>query len=114
MKKPRFWAFSIGYPNFVVNKHTKTRIDEISSHVRRRYITSKGYAMEANQKPHQHATKDQARAARQRAIDFARASVGLEGFSLSPEVEAINCRFIDGKLTGEEHIAAIRAAVLHG
>ena len=70
--------------------------------------------MNANQKSHQPATKDQARAARQRAIDFARASVGLEGFTLSPEVEAINRSFIAGKLTGEEHIAAIRAAVLHG
>lgn len=68
--------------------------------------------MSAIQKPPQPATDDQARAARQKAIDFARASVGLEGFTLSPEVEAINCRFIDGELTGEEHIAAIRAVVL--
>ncbi len=65
--------------------------------------------MSAIQKPHQPATDDQERAVRQKAIDFARASVGLEGFTLSPEVEAISRR-----LTGEEHIAAIRAAVLRG
>lgn len=55
---------------------------------------------------------DQARAARQKAIDFARASVALEGFTLSPEVEAINRRYIDGELPGDEHSAAIKAAVL--
>lgn len=55
---------------------------------------------------------DQARAARQKAIDFARASVELEGFTLSPEVEAINRRYIAGELTGDEHSAAIKAAVL--
>jgi hypothetical protein len=54
------------------------------------------------------------RGRRQNAIDFARASVELEGFTLSAEVEAINQRYIDGELTGDEHIAAIRAAVLHG
>lgn len=69
--------------------------------------------MSAILKPHPPATDDQMRAVRQKAIDFARASVGLEGFTLSPEVEAINRRFIDGELTGEEHIAAIREAVLH-
>lgn len=52
------------------------------------------------------------RAARQKEIDFARASVELEGFTLSPEVEAINQRYIDGELSGDEHGAAIRAAVL--
>jgi hypothetical protein len=69
--------------------------------------------MRAIQKPHQPATDDKARAARQKAIDSARASVQLEGFTISPEGEAINRRFIDGELTGEEHIAAIRATVLH-
>jgi hypothetical protein len=68
--------------------------------------------MSATQTPHLPTTDDQARAERQKAIDFARASVELEGFTLSPEVEAINRRFIDGELTGDEHIAAIRAAVL--
>jgi hypothetical protein len=69
--------------------------------------------MSATQTPHLPTTDDQAWAARQKAIDFARASVELEGlFTLSPEVEAINRRFFDGELTGDEHVAAIRAAVL--
>lgn len=70
--------------------------------------------MNANLKPLQPATKDQARSARQKAIDFARASVELEGFILSPEVEAISRRYITGEMTGDEHVAAIRAAVLRG
>jgi hypothetical protein len=51
---------------------------------------------------------------RQKEIDSARANVELEGFTLSPEVEAINQRYIDGDITGDEHIAAIHAAVLNG
>lgn len=51
-------------------------------------------------------------ARRQAAIDFARGSVRYEGFILSPEVEDINRRFIDGELTGDEHIEAIKALVL--
>lgn len=70
--------------------------------------------MSATKTPHWPTTDDQARAARQKVIDFARASVGLEGFTLSPEVETINRRFIDGELTGGEHVAAICAAVLQG
>ena len=56
----------------------------------------------------------QERAARQREIDFARASIELEGFILTPDVEAINRRYIDGEISGDEHVAAIRAAVLNG
>jgi hypothetical protein len=70
--------------------------------------------MSTTQTPNLPTTDDQARATRQKAIDFARASVELEGFTFSSEVEAINRRFIDGELTGDEHIAAIRAAVLRG
>ncbi len=59
--------------------------------------------------------QDHGQAERQKkAIDFALASVGPEGFALPPEVEAINRQYIDGELTGDEHIAAIKAAVLHG
>ena len=47
-------------------------------------------------------------------LEFARGSVRFEGFILSPEVEQINRRFIDGELTGDQHIEAIKAAVLHG
>lgn len=70
--------------------------------------------MNAILKSHHPATDDQAQAKRQKAIDFARASVELEGFILSPEVEAISRRYIAGEITGDEHVAAIRAAVLHG
>lgn len=76
--------------------------------------SSGGRTMNAILKSHQPATDELAQANRQKAIDFARASVGLEGFTLSPEVEAINRRFIAGELTGDEHVAAIRAAVLRG
>jgi len=45
------------------------------------------------------------RAKRQRAVDFARGSVRFEKFVLGPEVEELNCRFIEGELTSEEHVA---------
>lgn len=45
------------------------------------------------------------RAKRQRAVDFARGSVRFEGFVLSPEVEELNRRFIEGELTSDEHVA---------
>ena len=54
------------------------------------------------------------RESRRAAIDYARGSVRLEGFVLSPEVEEVNRRFIAGELTGDEHIAAIKAAVSNG
>lgn len=56
----------------------------------------------------------QERARRKASIDNARASVRLEGFVLSPEIEQINQRFIDGELTRQQHIEAVKAAVLHG
>ena len=54
----------------------------------------------------------QERERRQKAIDFARASVEFEGFILSPEVEAISCRYIAGEIDGDEHGAAIRAIAI--
>lgn len=51
---------------------------------------------------------DAERARRQEAIDFARGSVRLEGFILSPAVEELNRRYIEGEITSEEHSAAIR------
>lgn len=48
------------------------------------------------------------RARRQKEIDTARASVRLEGFILSPEVEELNRRYIAGEITGDEHSEAIR------
>jgi len=48
------------------------------------------------------------RVQRQKEIDYARASVRLEGFVLSPEVEELNRRYIAGDITSDEHSAAIR------
>jgi hypothetical protein len=53
------------------------------------------------------AAEEQAR--RQEAVDFARGSVRLSGFPLSPAVEAISGRFIRGEIDSDEHIAGIRA-----
>lgn len=57
---------------------------------------------------------DEERAERRRSVAIARGSVRLEGFVLAPEIEEISRRYIDGELTGDEHVAAIRAAVLDG
>jgi hypothetical protein len=48
-------------------------------------------------------------AQRRRSVDFARGSVRLEGFTLSPEVETINRRYESGELTSDEHVEAIKA-----
>lgn len=71
--------------------------------------------MDIHPKPHRPAAQisEQERARRKASIDNARGSVRLEGVVLSQEVERINQRFIDGELTRQEHIEAIRAAVLH-
>ena len=49
------------------------------------------------------------RARRKAAIDYARGSVRLEGFVVSPEVEAMNRRYSDGEITRAELTAAILA-----
>lgn len=71
--------------------------------------------MNAFTKPHQLQPQisEQERARRQASIDNARGSVRLEGFILSPEIEEINRRFIEGELTRQEHVEAVKAAVLH-
>jgi len=46
---------------------------------------------------------------RQKAIDFARGSVRLEGFVISAEAEAIGRQFVDGEMTLPEYVAAILA-----
>ena len=51
------------------------------------------------------------RALRQEAVDYGRDSVGLEGFTLSPAVEALNARYVAGELTSDELTAAIKEAV---
>ncbi len=51
---------------------------------------------------------------RKASVAAARGSVRLEGFVLAPDIERISQRYIDGELSGDEHVAAIRAAVLNG
>jgi predicted transcriptional regulator len=47
---------------------------------------------------------DAERRRRQAAVDFAQASVGLEGFKISPEEEAHAQRYIDGDIDLEEYV----------
>ena len=49
------------------------------------------------------------RARRKAAIDYARGSVRLEGFVVSPPVEALNRRYVEGEITRAELTAAILA-----
>jgi hypothetical protein len=51
----------------------------------------------------------QERAQREEAVRFARNSVRLEGFHLSPEAEALNRGYMNGEMTGAEHTAALLA-----
>ncbi|WP_010188169.1 antitoxin VbhA family protein [Sphingomonas sp. PAMC 26605] len=46
------------------------------------------------------------------AVNFARGSVRFEGFTLSPEVEAINDRYVSGELDSDQHVEAIKALYL--
>lgn len=52
-------------------------------------------------------SKDESRR-RKEAVTFARHSVALSGFTLTPEVEQLGRRFIAGELTSDEHIQAIK------
>ncbi len=54
---------------------------------------------------------DDERHRRQKAVDYARGSVRLEGFIISPDIEALNQRYVDGELTSDELTAAIKRAV---
>ncbi len=45
---------------------------------------------------------------RTKAVEYARASVRLEGFVLDTETEELNRRYIEGEITSDEHSAAIR------
>lgn len=44
---------------------------------------------------------------RQRAVGSARVNVELSGGSLSPELDALNARYIAGDLSDREHIEAL-------
>ena len=46
-----------------------------------------------------HPILDEERAQRQRAVDFGRTSIQLSGGSLSPDMEALNARFVSGELS---------------
>ena len=52
---------------------------------------------------------EQERSRREKAVQFARNSVRLEGFILKQEAEALNRRYINGELTSAEHTAALLA-----
>ncbi|MFY2087676.1 antitoxin VbhA family protein [Achromobacter xylosoxidans] len=55
------------------------------------------------QQPHK-TISDTERSRRQSAVNYARASVGLEGFSLSEADEAHAQRFVDGQMTLQEFV----------
>ncbi len=49
------------------------------------------------------------RARRKAAIDFGRGSVRLEGFVMSAEVEKLSGQYIEGAMTMEELMRAVKA-----
>ena len=49
------------------------------------------------------------RARRKAAVDYARGSVRLEGFIVSPFAEELNRRYIDGEITRKEKTALLLA-----
>ncbi|ARP78590.1 antitoxin VbhA family protein [Bordetella genomosp. 6] len=55
------------------------------------------------QQPHK-TISDTERSRRQSAVNYARASVGLEGFSLSEADEAHAQRFVDGQISLQEFV----------
>ena len=57
---------------------------------------------------------DVERARRKSSIDYARGSVRYEGIHLTPEIEAINTRYIDGYLTHDEYSMQVRQSILGG
>jgi len=52
---------------------------------------------------------DKERIACQQTVDFARGSIKLSGGGLSPEIEALNRRYIAGDLSSNEHREALLA-----
>ena len=57
---------------------------------------------------------DVERARRKQNIDYARGTLRYDGIHLTPEIEAINARFIDGYLTNSEHSEQVRRSILGG
>ena len=56
------------------------------------------------------AVSEAERARRIEAVNFGRGSVRYEGGILTDEIERINMRFIDGEMTVDEFIAAVKAS----
>jgi Antitoxin VbhA len=54
---------------------------------------------------------DAERVERQSAVDYSRASVRLEGYITTPEYEALDVQFVDGKLTLDQYMAAVDVLV---
>lgn len=50
---------------------------------------------------------DEERLGRQCAVSSARANIELSGGSLSPEIDALNARYIAGDLSDREHIESL-------
>lgn len=50
---------------------------------------------------------DAERTRRQAAVDYARASLALEGFTLTPDLEQHALAFVDGELTLVEFISSV-------
>ncbi len=67
--------------------------------------------MDSSRQPDQSTPRitEEERARRKAAVDYARGSVRFEGIVLSPEVEEINRRYIEGELDEDGHVAAIKA-----
>lgn len=51
------------------------------------------------------------RRSRAEAVALARASMQLEGFHISPEAEAMKTRFINGEVTLDECIGAVKKTI---
>src|SRR3546814_16681793 len=51
----------------------------------------------------EHPISDDERARRQKAIDFARTTIELSGFALSPGMAALGVRFVAGELSESEY-----------
>lgn len=56
------------------------------------------------------AISDEERARRLRAANFSRGSVRYEGGIQTDEVEALAARYVEGQLTLDEYIAAVKAS----
>ncbi len=54
------------------------------------------------------------RAKRQQRVDFAKGNVELEGFKIDDETKQISEKYINGEITGDEHVELIFARIRVG